>query len=130
MNGFAIRRRHALLLAGAMAMLAAMPGQAAEPSFRGRLDAAGARRLAAFAKTNIDQLCRIEITVDAKSSGGSAGIEEDALIVRAEGGKLEFRFPAASIRARGKIFRAGGLLTPLRGEPETGLVRYDFNMLG
>jgi len=129
MIGPLLNRRRALL-AAFVAALAPMRAQAKEPAFRGTLDRAGARRLAAFAQTHIDTLCRIEISVAAQSADGAALIEEDRLVVKGDDGKLEFWFPVASVKARGKVFKAGGLLTPLRGEPEDGLTRYEFNMLG
>lgn len=121
------RRQVVAALGAALVPAAAF---ASEPVFRGVLDRAGARRLAAFAEANIETLCRIEISAAAKSAGGSAAIEENTLVVKADDGKLEFWFPVGSVKARGKVFKAGGLLTPLRGEPEAGLTRYEFNMLG
>lgn len=122
--------RRRILLAGLVTVLAPTGALAGEPAFQGTLDRAGARRLAVFAEGNIDTLCRIEVSVAANSAGGSATLEESALVVKADDGKLEFRFPVGSVKARGKVFRAGGLLTPMRGEPEDGLKRYEFNMLG
>lgn len=122
--------RRRIVLAGLASVLMPAVARAGEPVFRGTLDRAGARRLAAFAETNIDTLCRIAVSAAATSAGGTAMIEENTLVVKADDGKLEFWFPVGSVTAHGKVFKAGGLLTPLRGEPEAGLVRYEFNMLG
>jgi hypothetical protein len=104
---------------------------AAEPMFRSRrFDVAAAHRLVAFCEANIDRLCAFDLVVATNAFGGHARIEEATLIVRAGRGALEFWFPVDAVQREGDNFRIKALLTPLRGEPEAGLERYQFNMLG
>lgn len=118
--------RRQMMIAGLGVVLAPMPVSAREPQFRGVLDRAGARKLAAFSEAHLDTLCRIEISVAADS----AVLADNRLVVKTDDGRFEFWFPVAAVKARGSVFKAGGLLTPLRGEPGDGLMRYEFNMLG
>jgi hypothetical protein len=105
--------------------------RAAEPVFRvRRFDGGAAHRLAAFAEAHIDTLCAFDLAVAARRVDGSAHIEEATLVVKAGHGALEFWFPTDAVRPQGGVFRIKALLTPLRGESEAGLERYQFNMLG